>query len=121
MISGLRTVCYPVRELAAAKRWYAAAFEVEPYFEEPYYVGFTVGGFELGLIPDGTPGPQGATAYWGVGDVAAESKRLVGLGAKLVEPAHEVGGGIIVATLADPDGNHIGLIHNPFFNREVVQ
>ncbi len=121
MMLGLRTVCYPAPDLATGKAWYARAFETEPYFVEPYYVGFQIGGFELGLIPDGTPGATGCVAYWGVADVEAELKRLVSIGAKIVEAAHEVGGGIIVGSVADPFGNALGLIFNPHFNREDVK
>ena len=87
MMRGLRTVIYRVDDLDRAKAWYAAAFEVEPYFDQPFYVGFQVDGYELGLDPDlseGRPGPGGSVAYWGVeADVAAASARLIGLGATL--------------------------------------
>src|SRR3954449_6898677 len=74
MILGLRTVGYHVSDLAAAKTWYASVVGHAPYFDEPFYVGFEVGGFELGLIPDGTPGPGGCVAFWGVPDIDAEVK-----------------------------------------------
>ena len=121
MILGLRTALYPVPDLAAGKAWYAAAFETQPYFEEPFYVGFQIGGFELGLIPDGCPGTAGALAMWGVPDITKELERLVALGATVIEGATDVGGGIIVATLGDPFGNAIGLIYNPYFNVEAVK
>ena len=69
MILGLRTCIYPAPELARAKAWYAEAFGVAPYFDEPFYVGFRIGGFELGLVPDATPGRDGAQALWGVTDI----------------------------------------------------
>ena len=121
MIQGLRTVIYPTSDLAEAKRWYSRAFEREPYFDQPFYVGFEIGGFELGLIPDGQPGPQGAVAYWGVADAAAEVERLISLGATLREPLQEVGGGIKVASVADPFGSTIGIIENPNFDSKKVQ
>jgi len=121
MILGLRTVAYHVADVAAAKAWYANVVERQPYFDEPFYVGFEVGGFELGLVPDGTPGPGGTVAFWGVPDIIAEVKRLEGLGAGVREPVQEVGGGIKVATLADPWGNSFGLIENPHFSRDKVQ
>src|SRR5207253_2874415 len=65
MIQGLRTVIYPVPQLADASDWYRRVLDRAPYFDQPFYVGFEVGGFELGLVPDGTPGTAGATAYWG--------------------------------------------------------
>ena len=73
---------------------------VAPYFDQPYYVGFTVGGFELGLIPDGTPGPDGVHAYWGVSDAAAAFARLQAAGATVREAPHDVGEGIKVASVA---------------------
>jgi len=123
MILGLRTCVVFVRteQLAAAKAWYASVAGVAPYFDEPYYVGFNVGGFELGLHPEGEPGPGGVVVYWGTPDVAAEVKRLVGLGAKVVGDVEDVGGGIKLATVADPFGNHLGVIENPHFDPKAVK
>lgn len=116
MILGLRTVIYHVADLAKAKAWYAQVLEQQPYFDQPFYVGFSVGGFELGLLPDGKPGAGGTTAYWGVPDADAAVKRLVGLGAKILEPLQDVGEGIKVATVNDPFGNVLGIIENPHFS-----
>jgi predicted enzyme related to lactoylglutathione lyase len=123
MILGLRTVVVYVRteQLEAAKKWYASIVGVAPYYDTPYYVGFNVGGFELGLHPEGNPGAGGVCAYWGTADVAAEVKRLLGLGAKLVSDTQDVGGGIKVATVADPFGNHFGVIENPNFDAKAVK
>ena len=118
MIKGLATVIYYVPELARAKEWYAQAFGQQPYFDEPYYVGFSVGGFELGLDPDvtnQTAGPGGSVAYWGVSDLAAVLASLVARGVTIRSPLQDVGGGILVATVEDPFGNSIGLIENPHF------
>ena len=118
MALGLRTVVYHVPDLARAKAWYEAAFEVKPYFDEPFYVGFNIGGFELGLDPDpdaGTAGPGGSVAYWGVPSIEPAVAHFVSVGAALLAPSKEVGGGIKVATVADPFGNQIGLIENPHF------
>ena len=115
---GLRTVKYVVPDLARAKAWYAEAFGVQPYFDEPFYVGFNVGGYELGLDPDQNlqqPGAGGSTAYWGVADAAAALKRLEDMGARVHEPLTEVGGGIKVASVHDPFGNVVGIIENPHF------
>jgi predicted enzyme related to lactoylglutathione lyase len=123
MILGLRTAGYhvPPDRLAEAKEWYSRVAGVPPYFDEPFYVGFNVGGFELGLITDGQPGPGGAVAYWGTADAVAELARLVGLGAKVIEPVQDVGGDIKTATVADPFGNLFGLIENPHFNPNEVK
>ena len=118
MVLGLRTVIYRVSDLSRARDWYASAFGLAPYFDQPFYVGFNVGGFELGLDPDlseGPLGPGGSVAYWGVAPIEAAVERFTGLGALLLSPVREVGGGIKVAIVGDPDGNPIGLIENPHF------
>ena len=118
MILGLRTVIYRVDDLARAKDWYRRAFEVEPYFDRPFYVGFNVGGFELGLDPDtsgGPIGPGGSVAYWGVAEIGPAFDRFLDLGSVAVERVKDVGGGIKVAVVTDPFGNFIGLIENPHF------
>lgn len=113
---GLRTVIYAAPDLARAKAWYTALLGFGPYFDEPFYVGFNVGGYELGLDPNGaSPGPGGATAYWGVENVDAAVARAVSLGAAVVSAAQAVGEAIRVATIADPSGNSVGLIENPNF------
>lgn len=119
MVLGLRTVIYKVPDLARAKAWYSATFGIAPYFDEPYYVGFNVGGFELGLDPDVTkqrPGPGGAVAYWGFRDLAAALAELGARGVTIRSPLQDVGEGILVATIEDPFGNLIGLIENPHFS-----
>jgi predicted enzyme related to lactoylglutathione lyase len=115
MIQGLRTVIYPTPDLVKGKAWYSQVLGQDPYFDEPFYVGFCVGGFELGLIPDGVPSSDGPLAYWGVGDIAAEIRRLTQLGGTVHEPVKDVGGGIKVAAVKDPFGNVFGVIENPHF------
>lgn len=118
MLLGLRTVIYKVPDLAAAKAWYRQLTGVAPYFDEPFYVGFNVGGYELGLDPDlsdSTPGAGGATAYWGVADLASALERLAADGIEIARPLQDVGEGIRVATIRDPFGNLVGLIENPHF------
>jgi predicted enzyme related to lactoylglutathione lyase len=115
---GLATVIYQVPDLARAKTWYTQAFGQAPYFDQPFYVGFEVGGYELGLHPDlseGEPGPGGSVAYWRVALIADAVEHFVACGAVLVSPAQDVGEGIKVARVADPFGNVIGLIENPHF------
>ena len=121
MIQGLRTVIYPVGDLTRAKAWYNTVLGLTPYFDEPFYVGYAVGGFELGLIPDGKPGTTGALAYWGVPDAAAELARLQKLGATVHEALKDVGGGIKVTAVLDPFGNAFGIIENPHFDLKTVR
>ena len=113
MFLGLRTVVYPVRDLGAAKAWYSATLGLEPYFDQPFYVGYNVGGYELGLLPDATE--VGPVTYWGVADAEAAQQRLLALGATLSSPVHDVGDEIRLGTVRDPDGNLIGVIKNPHF------
>ena len=95
MFLGLRTAAYAVEDLGAAKEWYSEVLGFGPYFDEPFYVGFNVGGYELGLLPlkgERPAGLGGATAYWGVEDIDAAMTRLLVLGATLHEEARDVGG-----------------------------
>lgn len=121
MFLGLRTAIYPVPDLSSAKLWYEQALGIKPYFDQPYYVGFAVGGFELGLLPDGTPGTSGPQPYWGVADAKAEFERLLALGAAELQPVTEVGEGIKVAAVKDPFGNRVGIIENPNFKVAEVR
>jgi predicted enzyme related to lactoylglutathione lyase len=118
---GLRTAIYRVTDLDRAKAWYSQVLGADPYFDQPFYVGFNVGGFELGLDPDtseGAPGHGGVTTYWGVEDAGAAFARLLGLGAREHSPMREVGEGIKVAAVLDPFGNVFGIIENPHFKIE---
>jgi len=121
VILGLRTVIYPAPDLAGATDWYAKVLGHGPYFDQPFYVGFAVGGFELGLVPDAEPGVQGSRALWGVDDADRELARLVELGGAIVEPVTEVGEGIRVASVRDPFGNLFGIIQNPHFKAAEVR
>ncbi len=123
MIRGLRTVIYQVPDLEAAKTWYTRVLGFEPYFAQPFYVGFEVGGFELGLDPDmsGAGPAGGVVAYWGVDDATAELARLISLGAQPFKDLAEVGEGIRVAVVRDPFGNPLGIIENPHFSTGKVR
>jgi len=115
---GLRTVVYKVPDLARAKEWYRQATGVDPYFDEPFYMGFNIGGFELGLDPDVSkqgPGAGGATTYWGVANAEASYARLIEAGARPHFPPQDVGEGVSVASVLDPFGNVFGLVENPHF------
>ena len=118
MFQGLRTVIYHAADLNAAKEWYAKALGVQPYFDQPFYVGFNIAGYEFGLDPD----PNSATgtgtssvAYWGVVDAEAALARLVALGATDRLGVQDVGDGIRLASVIDPFGNVFGIIENPHF------
>ena len=117
MFQGLRTVIYHVDDLAKAKEWYSRVLGIRPYFDEPFYVGFDVGGFELGLDPDmqGVSKGTNVVAYWGVADARAAFRKVQEAGARKHSEPREVGGGIVVATVTDPFGNVFGIIENPHF------
>ncbi len=110
---GIKTVLHPVSDLAAAKTVYAALLGTEPQADSPSYVGFDAGGQHIGLVPRG--GPQDMTspvAYWHVSDIEAKLAEVTAAGATVREPAHDVGGGRLVATVTDPDGNVLGLLQD---------
>jgi len=110
---GIQTVLHPVTDLGKAKAVYAALLGVAPNADSEYYVGFEAEGQQIGLVPGG--GPQGMTspiAYWHVADIEAKLAEVTAAGAAVKEPAHDVGGGRLVATFTDPDGNVLGLLQD---------
>src|SRR5947199_4826084 len=110
---GIKTVLHPVSDLEAAKAVYTALLGMPPTSDSSYYVGFEAEGQQIGLVPGG--GPQGMTApvaYWHVADIEAKLAEVTAAGAALREPAHDVGGGRLVATFTDPDGNVLGLLQD---------
>ncbi|MET7327510.1 VOC family protein [Nonomuraea sp. NPDC005650] len=110
---GIKTVLHPVSDLARAKAVYAALLGVPPQTDSSYYVGFETEGQHIGLVPGG--GPQGMTepvAYWHVADLEAKLAEVTAAGAVVKEAAHDVGGGRLVATVTDPDGNVLGLLQD---------
>ncbi|MGA7841566.1 MAG: VOC family protein [Candidatus Acidiferrales bacterium] len=119
MFLGLRTVKYEVADVAKAKEWYSKVLGMQPYFDEPaFYVGYNVGGYDLGLVPAAkaeTKRAAAGVAYWGVEDAHAAYKRLIELGATPVEDVQDVGGGMLVGEVRDPFGNVLGIIYNPLF------
>jgi predicted enzyme related to lactoylglutathione lyase len=118
MFNGLRTVKYDAKNLGEAKAWYSEVLGIKPYFDQPFYVGFEVGGYELGITPDENVHAKRAAsgiAYWGVDDAHAAYKRLVDLGATPLEPVTDVGDGILIGSVHDPFGNVLGVIQNPHF------
>ena len=113
MTSGIRTVIYPVKDLAQAKALYGKLVGVEPYADEPYYVGFSVGGQDVGLDPNGhRQGMTGPLAYWHVDDIEESLKALLDAGAEAQQEVKDVGGGKLIASVKDADGNVIGLLQS---------
>ena len=118
MLKGLRTIVYHVSDLDNAKEWYKNVFGVTPYFDEPFYVGYNIGGYELGLDPDPSTYKQGnaSITYWGVDDIHECFRQFELLKIETHEAPKNVGGAIWVGSIFDPFGNVIGLIENPEFS-----
>ena len=114
-LHGLRTLIHPVADLDAAKGWWTDLLGFPPYFDEPFFVGFNVAGYELGLLPDGDPA-DGALTYWGVDDVRAAMDEAMAAGATEHAPATEVGDGIVTGTVRTPHSGIVGFIFNPNFS-----
>ena len=114
MNQGVRTVIYPVTDIAQAKKLYSTLFGVEPYADEAYYVGFRVGDQEIGLDPHGhNQGMTGPVGYFHVSDIKESLQALVDAGAQTLQEVKDVGGGRLIAWVKDADGNIIGLLQLP--------
>lgn len=114
MASGMKTITYPVKDLSAAKQLYGQIFAAEPYIDEPYYVAFSVGGHDVGLDPNGHgKGMTGPIAYWHVDDINKSLDALLDAGAEADQAIQDVGGGALIATVRDADGNVTGLFQAP--------
>jgi predicted enzyme related to lactoylglutathione lyase len=110
----MNAIIYPVRDGAKAKQLYAAWLGVEPYVDSAYYVGFRVGDHEVGLDPHGfDQGLTGPVGYIDVSDIEEALSRLEAAGATRRDDPHDVGGGMLIATVTDPDGHVIGLRQQP--------
>ncbi|MFD5895392.1 VOC family protein [Streptomyces sp. NPDC060366] len=110
---GIKIVLHPVSDLAKAKAVYAALLGVEPVADAPYYVGFDAAGQHIGLVPRGGPQDMASpVTYWHVPDIEAKLAEVTAAGATVKEPAHDVGGGRLVATFTDPDGNVLGVLQD---------
>ncbi|WP_460521729.1 VOC family protein [Humibacter antri] len=120
MFLGLRTVIHSAPDLDAAKTWWSGVLGAPPYYDDGFYVGYSVGGYELGLIKAGDPA-SGPNVYWGVADADAAVEQLVAAGAAVVESVQNVGGDIRTALLADPSGARFGVIENPEFAVEPIE
>lgn len=116
-MQGLRTTIYFVTDIEAATKWYEKLFEVKPYFVNACYVGFNIGGYELGLSPQEENYVKKASviSYWGVEDMTTSFEKLKATGAAISEEIVDVGKGILMASIVDPWGNILGIIYNPHF------
>jgi hypothetical protein len=110
---GLRSLIYPTSDVTAAKAWWSSALSIDPYFDEPFYVGYNLGGYELGLVA--AEQSDGPTTYWGVNDVADAVAQALSRGAALRDEPSDVGDGIIVGSVENPLGQLVGFIFNPHF------
>ncbi len=108
MNQGVRTVIYPVKDLAKAKALFRELLGAEPIADAPYYVGFRIGDQDIGLDPNGHR--EGVTAYYHVDDIRKSLQQLVDAGAQTVQEVKDVGGGRLVASVKDENGNLIGLL-----------
>lgn len=114
MAAGLQTIIYPVKDIDRAKALFSALLEVEPYADEPYYVGFKAAGQDIGLDPNGhAKGMTGPVPYWHVTDLRERLTALVAAGAELLQDAQDVGNGRLIAFVKDADGNLVGLLQDP--------
>lgn len=120
MFLGLRTTIYPAPDLAASKAFFTQLLGQAPYFDQPFYVGFEVGGYELGLDPNADPA-LGAQSYWGVADIELALPSLLAAGARPNSDITDTGDGIRVASVREPgSGAFLGLIENPHFRLPVL-
>jgi predicted enzyme related to lactoylglutathione lyase len=107
---GIKTVLHPVSDLATAKQVYTALLGQAPQVDEAYYVGYEVAGQHIGLVPGGgLQGMSSPVAYWQVADIEARIAEVTAAGGVVKDPARDVGGGRLVATVTDADGNVLGL------------
>jgi predicted enzyme related to lactoylglutathione lyase len=110
---GIKTVLHPVSDLTTAKAVYTALLGGPPQHDAPYYVGYEAEGQHIGLVPGGKEqGMTGPVAYWHVADIEAKLAEVTAAGGVVKEPAHDVGGGRLVASFTDPDGNVLGLLQD---------
>lgn len=114
MTAGLNTIIYPVKDLDRAKALFSALLGTEPYADEPYYVGFKDAGQDVGLDPHGhAKGITGPVPYWHVADIRATLAALLDAGAETLQDVKDVGGGRLIASVKDTDGNLVGVLQDP--------
>ncbi|MDC0768987.1 VOC family protein [Streptomyces sp. HD] len=114
MTAGVNTIIYPVKDLDRAKALFSALLGTEPYADEPYYVGFKDAGQDVGLDPSGhAKGMTGPVPYWHVTDIRATLAALLAAGAETLQDVKDVGGGRLIASVKDADGNLVGILQDP--------
>ena len=114
MNKGIKLVVYPVKDIAIAKTIFGKLLGAKPYVDEPYYVGYKVGDQEIGLDPNGhKQGLTGPIGYWQVDDIKKSLQGLLDAGAQAREAVKDVGGGKLIASVTDADGNIIALMQMP--------
>lgn len=114
---GLRAAVYKVRNLDRAKTWFVQSLRQELYFDEPYYVGFNVGGYKLGFDPDDTTGrPEQETVYWGMRDIEEALRQLIATGAEMSEDIRDVISRIQLVPICEPQRNLLGTIEHPLLS-----
>ncbi|MET8130804.1 MULTISPECIES: VOC family protein [unclassified Streptomyces] len=114
MTTGVKTIIYPVKDIAKAKALFTALLGVEPYVDEPYYVGYKDAGQDVGLDPNGhAKGLTGPVPFWHVDDIKESLAALLGAGAETLQELQDVGNGRLVASVKDAEGNQVGLIQDP--------
>jgi predicted enzyme related to lactoylglutathione lyase len=114
MDEGIKTIIYPVKDLAKATALFSTLLGTEPYANAPYYVGYRAAGQEIGLDPNGHgKGMTGPLCYWNVADIKHTMQTLLDAGAQIQQEIQDVGGGKLIASVTDADGNGIGLIQEP--------
>lgn len=121
MIKQLATTVYYVKDLDEAKEWLFNVFSIKPYFDEPFYAGYDVGGYELGLLPGERPPSNNIVSYWRVDNIQQAIETYISRGAEAGESIEDVGEGVKVATIVDPFGNHFGIIENAHFKIPVCE
>jgi|SRR4051812_33944701 predicted enzyme related to lactoylglutathione lyase len=110
MNKGIKTILYPVRDMTQAKILFSKLLQVEPYADQPYYVGFKIDDQDIGLVPNNSE--AGVTAFFHVDDIKSSLQILLDSGAKIIQDIKNVGGGRLIASVKDVDGNVIGLVQN---------
>jgi len=110
MNKGIKIIIYPVKDITRATILFRKFLEVEPYANQPYYVGFKVNDQDIGLVPNNPE--EGMTAFYHVDDIKNSLQILIDGGAEIIQEIKNVGGGRLIASVKDKDSNIIGLVQD---------